>query len=172
MLLSGHSLGFDEEGDVQMGGGGRCTEPFSWETPGCGGWMRKLKPMGRGPGPGPQEHMMVQTGPWLLPFAVSAKGKWGHWRTWPLSFLTPLTPIGRSLGALQNLIPGHRGWWSYKQMAPFLTHSHVAIRQGALNLLELTAPSFIGCSHLQGPRKPLHPSSGAALPPLQRDHVP
>lgn len=29
--------------------------------------MRKLKPMGRGPGPGPQEHMMVQTGPWLLP---------------------------------------------------------------------------------------------------------
>lgn len=78
--------------------------------------MRKLKPMGRGPGPGPQEQVMVQTGPWsfqgaalpgLLPFAVSAKGKWGHWRTWPLSFLTPLTPIGRSLGVLQDLIPGH-----------------------------------------------------------------
>lgn len=71
MLLSGHSPGFGEEGDVQMGGG--RTEPFSWETPGCGGWMRKLKPMRRRPGPGPQEQVMVQTGPGPLPRSSPAR---------------------------------------------------------------------------------------------------
>lgn len=90
MLLSGHSPGFGEEGDVQIDGWGThrallLGDSRMWRLD------EETEANGRGPGPGPQEQVMVQTGPWPLP------------RSSPAKAFALCSQCQREVGALENL---------------------------------------------------------------------